>query len=189
MLRLTEPKGAGHLSWKKGINTSSSIRALRIAVPLGMAIDILECADIEAFADQSGVECCLNDLRHPQHKVHFLKLPHAQVLELEKVNESKMHCKTLELALNYHQRMIRYQFRTPSKGELTRPAWLEKCRRYLKMWIELIITEKVRQLHFSPEMWPPSPPWGVRDVYDMPIVLWLSKPKDRKRDRRDRRMR
>ena len=75
MLRLTEPKGAGHLSWKKGINTSSSIRALRIAVPVGMAIDILECVDIEAFADQSGVECCLADLRHPQHKMHFLTPP------------------------------------------------------------------------------------------------------------------
>ena len=103
------------------------------------------------------------------------------MLELEKVNESKVHCKTLELALNYHQRMIRYQFRTPSKGELTRPAWLEKCRRYLKMWIELIVTEKVRQLHFSREMWPPSPPWGVTTVYDMPIVLWLSKEKGQKR--------
>ena len=102
MLRLTEPKGAGHLSWKKGINTSSSIRALRIAVPVGMAIDILECADIEAFADKSVVECCLAALRHPTQQVHFLR-PAPQVLELKDVNESKVHCKTLELALNYHQ--------------------------------------------------------------------------------------
>ena len=49
------------------------------------------------------------------------------------------------------------------------------------MWIEFIITEKVRQLHFSPEMWPPTPPWGVTTVYDMPIVLWLSKEKGQKR--------
>ena len=158
-------------------------------MPVGMAIDILECADIEAFADKSGVECCLADLRHPKHKVHFLKTPHAEVLELEQVNESKVHCKTLELALNYHQRMIRYQFRTPSRRsedgrELTRPAWLEKCRRFLKMWIELILAEKRRQLQFSPDMWPPCPPWRVTNVWDMPIVLWLSKQKGQKRTNR-----
>ena len=68
---MPEPKAAGHVSWTKGINTSSSIRALRIAVPVGMAIDILECADIEAFADKSGVECCLADLRHPKQQVIF----------------------------------------------------------------------------------------------------------------------
>ena len=106
MLRLPDPKATGHVSWTRGINTSSSIRALRIAVPVGMAIDILECADIEAFADKSVVECCLADLRHPKQQMHFLR-PDPQVLELKKVNESKVHCKTLELALNYHQRMIR----------------------------------------------------------------------------------
>ena len=99
-------------------------------MPVGMAIDILENADIEPFSDQSGVEGCLADLRHPQHQVHFRRLPLTQVMDLEKLNESNMHCKTLELALNYHQRMIRYQFRTPSRRsedgrELTRPAWLE----------------------------------------------------------------
>ena len=185
MLRLPEPKAAGHVSWTKGINTSSSIRALRIAVPVGMAINILVCVDIEAFADKSVVECCLAALRHPTQQVHFLR-PAPQVLELKDVNESKVHCKTLELELNYHHRMIRYQFHTPSRKsedgrELTNAEWLAKCKRYLKMWIQLIYTEKVRQLHFSPEMWPPSPPWGVADVYDMPIVLWLSKEKGQKR--------
>ena len=134
MLRLTEPTGAGHLSWKKGINTSSSIRALRIAVPVGMAIDILECADIEAFADKSGVECCLADLQYPKQQVHFLR-PDPQVLELKIVSESKVHCKTLELASNYHRKMIRDQFRTPKKNsedglDLTPAEWLQKCRRY-----------------------------------------------------------
>jgi len=182
---LPEPKGAGHQNWKKGINTSSSIRALRIAVPVGMAIDILECADIGAFADKSGVECCLADLQYPEQQVHFLR-PDPQVLELKDVNESKVHCKTLELALSYHQKMIRYQIRTPSRRsedgrELTRPEWLAKCKRYLKNWMELIYTEKVRQLRFAKDMWPPSLPWGVTTVYDMPIVLWLSKEKGQKR--------
>ena len=153
MLQLAEPEGAGHISWQKGINTSSSIRAWRIAVPVGMAIDILESADIGAFADKSGVECCLADLQYPEQQGHFLR-PDPQVLELKDVNESKVHCKTLELELNYHQRMLRYQFHTPSRKsedgrELTRPEWLAKCERYLKDWIELIYTENVRQLHFT----------------------------------------
>ena len=187
MLRLPEPQGAGHISWQKGTNTSSSMRALRIAVPAGMAIDILDNADIGAFAEKAGVECCLAALQYPEHQVHFLRRD-SQVLELKDVNESKVHCKTLELALNYHQRMIRYQFRTPSRKsedgcELTKDEWLAKCKRYLKMWIQLIYTEKVRQLRFAKDMWPPSLSWGVTTVYDMPIVLWLSKEKGQKRAR------
>ena len=189
MLTLAEPSGPDHVSWKKGTNTAGGgMRALRIVVPVGMAIDILECADIEAFADKSVVECCLAALRPPTQTVHFLR-PTPQVLELKDVNESKVHCKTLELELNYHHRMIRYQFHTPSRKsedgrELTKPECLAKCKGYLKMWIQFIYTEKVRQLHFSQEMWPPSPPWGVADVYDMPIVLWLSKEKGEKGQKR-----
>ena len=82
MLRLGEPAGAWHTSWLKGTNTPSSMRALRIVVPVGMAIDILENAGIEAFAQQSGVESCLADLRHPSHQVYFLKRPHPTTLSL-----------------------------------------------------------------------------------------------------------
>ena len=52
---------------------------------------------------------------------------------------------------------------------------------YIKMWIELIIAEKRRQMHAPDEMWPSWIPWEVKTVWNMPIVLWLSKPKDRKR--------
>ena len=72
MLTLPEPTGPDHDNWKKGTNTAGgSMRTLRIAVPVGMAINILECADIEAFADKSVVECCLADLRHPTQQVPF----------------------------------------------------------------------------------------------------------------------
>ena len=50
VLQLSKPPGAGHKSWQNGTNTSSSMRYLRIAVPVGMAIGILEKADIDAFA-------------------------------------------------------------------------------------------------------------------------------------------
>ena len=137
---MPEPTGPNHDSWKKGVNSAGGgMRALRIVVPVGMAIDILEHVDIDAFVGASGAECCLANLRYPHHKVYFLKLPHAEELKLDQVHESKVHCKTLELELNYHHRMIRYQFHTPSRKsedgrELTKPEWLAKCKRYLKNW-------------------------------------------------------
>ena len=98
-----------------------------------------------------------------------------------------MHCKTLELPLNYHEKMNRLQFRTPSKRdetgcELGGPEWHEKCKRYLKHWVELIVMEKTRRMHFSAEMWPPDfERTHVANVYDMPIVPWLTKGKGQKR--------
>ena len=91
-----------------------------------------------------------------------------------------MHCKTLELPLNYHQAMARYQFRTPGKAYgMSREAWLEKCRRYLKSWVDLLKAEKNRQMALPSEMWPSPIPWEVKGLWSMPMVLWLSKPKPR----------
>ena len=101
---------------------------------------------------------------------------------MKQVDADKVHCNTLELALNYHEVMIRYQFRTPKKDlGIARQALLEKCRRYVNMWIELILADKRRQMHASREIWPHWMPWEVNTVWDMPIVLWLSKPGDRNR--------
>ena len=51
-------------------------------------------------------------------------------------------------------------------GDLSRKEWLDKCSRYIK------------------KMWPCWIPWEVNTVWSMPIVLWLSKPRGRKHDRR-----
>ena len=72
-------------------------------------------------------------------------------------DDRKIHCKSLELPLNYHERMLRYQFRVPPKVEeggrrLEPEEWLEKCKRYMKKWIDLIIVEKKRQMHAPLEM-------------------------------------
>ena len=103
-------------------------------------------------------------------------------------DERKIHCKSVELPLNYHQRMIRYTFRTPPKtggegGEKLEPAeWLQKCNRYIKQWMDLIIAEKKRQLHLPEDMWPPWPPRSrVTDVMTMPMVMWLSKASKEKK--------
>ena len=173
---------ADHAHWKKGVNTAGgSMRTLRMLMPLGMAIDILEHADMSVFVEAAGgVECQPDQLRNPDHPVYFLKDGELTAMRVKDV-QSKVHCKTVELPLNFHQVMVRYQFRTPGKGDLSRKEWLEKCSRYKQMWIELIIAEKRRQMHAPNEMWPSWIPWEVKTTWSMPIVLWLSKPKDRKR--------
>ena len=196
MLPLPEPKGAGQRSWQRGTNTASSMRALRIAVPVGMAIGILDNADIEAFADQSGVECCLADLKHPDYPVHFLKRPQSQPLRRQVLDlrgtffDQPLRCKTIELALNDHKAMIRYAFQSPSKrgdhGKTLQHAdWMQKCKRYLLQWVKLIKMEKTRQMHCAASMRPPVPEWPEgKDVLHMPIVLWLTVSQKRGQKRR-----
>ena len=169
------------IQWTKGINSSGGgKRALRIVMPLGMAIDVIERANMDSFVRKAGaVECRLDQLQGPDHPVYFLK-DEPQEMRVKYVQSKFVHCKTVELPLNFHRVMVRYQFRTPGKGDLSRKEWLEKCSRYIKMWIELIIAEKRRQMHAPYEMWPSWIPWEVKTVWSMPIVLWLSKPKDRK---------
>ena len=83
MLRLPEPPEAWAKAWTEGTNTAGSTRTFRVAVPVGMAVDILYNAatkHCEKLANSSGVECRLADLKHPDYPVHFLKRPQSQPL-------------------------------------------------------------------------------------------------------------
>ena len=104
------------------------------------------------------------------------------MIRVRDVQHDRIHCKGLELALNYHQRMIRYAFRVPPKvskygQQLEDAEWLRKCSRYIHKWIDLITKEKQWQNMHTPEhMWPPWPPRSeVEKVGDMPRVMWLSR--------------
>ena len=69
VLELQEPSSFDHKLWQNGVNTASgSMRALRILMPLGMMIDIVEQASMSLFTNAGGaVECDVSDLRHPDH--------------------------------------------------------------------------------------------------------------------------
>ena len=44
-----------------------------------------------------------------------------------------------------------------------------------------LIAEKRRQMQAPYVMWPRGIPWAMNSPLNMPIVLWLSKPRERKR--------
>ena len=159
-------------------------------MPLEMFCDIVDNADLSIFlAEAGGVECWPHQLRYPNHQVRFLNGKWDKKFEITQVQRDlpehlrKIHCKTIELPLNYHERMVRYQFRVPPKHDnnrrqLDEDKWRKKCKRYLQKWVDLIIAEKKRQMHAPEKMWPPWPPRSeVKDVMTMPMVIWLSKPK------------
>ena len=55
---------------------------------------------------------------------------------------------------------------------------MENTKEYICQWIELLVAEKRRQMNITDRaLWPQRLPWPVRNVYDMPIVLWMSKAK------------
>ena len=67
---------AAHALWEKGVNSAGgSMRSLRILMPVGMALDILQHADMSVFVDAAGaVECPLDQLQAPDHLVSLPRL-------------------------------------------------------------------------------------------------------------------
>ena len=149
---------------------------MRIVMPLRMAVEILERCDLRSFAGEGAAELRQTQLSNPKQNVCFLK-KECQWVTVAGVQPDWIHCKSLELALNYHERMIPYAFRVPPTvgkyGRLLEDAeWLQKCSRYIEKWIDLIITEKQGQMHTPEHMWPPWPPRSeVKNVWGMPIVI------------------
>ena len=55
---------------------------------------------------------------------------------------------------------------------------MARTSEYIKQWIELLISEKRRHMHITDRtLWPKRLPWVVSELFDMPIVLWMSKAK------------
>ena len=155
---------------------------MRIVMPLRMAVEILERCGMRSFAETGAVVCRPTELGNPAQSVCFLHQRRFMIRVTDVQHDRRIHCKVLELALNYHQRMIRYAFRVPPKvskyGRLLEDAeWLRKCSRYIHKLIDLIIQENQWQKMHTPEhMWPPWPPRSEVDtVGNMPIVMWLSR--------------
>ena len=123
---------------------------MRIVMPLRMAVEILEQCDMRSSAGTGAVVCWPTDLSNPAQEVCFLRRK-CQWVTVADVQHDRIHCKVLELGLNYHQRMIRYAFRIPPNigndgQQLDDGEWLRKCRRYIEKWLKLIIQEKKRQM-------------------------------------------
>ena len=157
-------------------------------MPLRMAMDILQNRDMFVFTGQAGgaVECWQNQLKNPRQQVRWLN-EREDMIRLSYVQRHNVHCKVVELALNYHQRMLRYAFRTQSRyaedgRHLDPTEWIAKCDRYMENWIDFIISENKRQMHTAEHMWPPWPLRSeVSDVWGMPMVMWLSREPRKRR--------
>ena len=100
-----------HPLWTRGINTSSSVRTMRILMPTGLAINILDNADIEIFANEAGaVEYWPSAL--PDLPVYFLKsespgvAPAMTVRDIQTgIEFPKKQCKTLLILMKMQKQM------------------------------------------------------------------------------------
>ena len=66
VFKISEPRCTNH-AWTRGTNSAaSSLRSMRIVMPLGMALDILQRCDLNIFIKQAGaVECWPEELTSP----------------------------------------------------------------------------------------------------------------------------
>lgn len=80
-------------------------------------------------ANAGGVECHPSDLTNPDDPIDFLREGQARPMKLQHVH-TKIHIKSIDLPLNVHQIMVRYELRTPKKERImTQEEWEQKCER------------------------------------------------------------
>ena len=84
--------------------------------------------------------------------------------------------RSFELVLNYHEILGRYLLQHLAKRGATAAEMDARYGRFYELLITVIIPEKRRQMNFkNASAWPDSIPWSVRNVWTMPVVLWIYK--------------
>ena len=84
--------------------------------------------------------------------------------------------KTFELGLDYRRAMERVQLQVIPKSGLTLEEWHEQIRSYLTRWWTFLRIHKQQQFAIEDHtQWPDNLPWPVKTVWDMPVVIWLTK--------------
>ena len=149
-------------------------------MPLSLAISIMEHADPEQFVTQGGAMICplsvLEDHEYelPQ-KLWFLN-KRMEPIALTQVSSKHAHCKVLELVVTSLE--LSGAHGALQKGRSTE-EWYKKVQEYIGQWVDVCLAEKRRQMNIGDQsLWPKLPePWPLITVYDMPIVLWMSKAK------------
>ena len=147
-------------------------------VPLTV-VELMFCnADVSRCVSTSGsVAVRLNDSpRLREKKIYFAQGNLVKPMFFRDVTSEWAQFKTFELGLNYQSTMERVQLNLISKQGSTVAEWHTQVRTYLSMWCTFLKTHKQRQLTIEDRtQWPDNLPWPVNTVWDMPVVIWLTK--------------
>ena len=142
-------------------------------------VQLMFCTvDVSCCVYTSGsVAVRLSDTpRLAQKKIYFVQGDKVNTMFFRNVSSGWAQFKTFELGLDYRRTMERVQLNVIPKAGLTDEEWHEKIRNYLSMWCSFLITQKQRQLTIEdPTQWPDNLPWDVKSVWDMPVMIWLTK--------------
>ena len=88
VFKIPEPRSCNY-AWTRGTNSAAgSLRSMRIVMPLGMALDILQKADLNIFQQAGAVECWPGELTSPNQEVRFLNRT-----TMKKLNSPSRRCR------------------------------------------------------------------------------------------------
>ena len=178
---LAQPKDRTHYTWQRGSHGGS----VRMLVKVNQVIEIFDNFDYKAFVQNKGIATHLSKLTDTS--AYFLKEGRALKTDLREYQPKTgmVFIKQLEIRLDYERTLERFQLhatprlkdKTMSK-EKAESMRLEQCTKDTKLWIKFIELEKMRQQQTDPDspLWPARPSlWQPRNVYEMPIVVWIKK--------------
>ena len=149
-----------------------------MVVPLTV-VQLMFCtADVSRCVYTSGsVAVRLSDSpRLAQKKVYFAQGDKVKPMFFSDASSEWAQFKTFELGLNYRRTNERVQLNVIPKAVLPDEEWPEKIRNYASMWCSFLVAQKQRRLTIEdPSQCPDNLPWGVKSVWDMPVMSWLTK--------------
>ena len=167
-IAMADHQSPTHMSWDKGLMGTRSYVSLRCLMPLGVAWEIIQSADRERFRVNATIQVDIGRLSHENQTTSVYWLTKQKLIpsSLADLFGSRIITKTIEFSLNFNEQMHRIQL-SPFGGDH------EGCGRYIEMLSDALVSEKHRQMQIEDAR--PPLPWEVKDVWGMPVVLWIHK--------------
>ena len=117
--------------------------------------------------------------RFSDQQVHFLNMEGHVVKDLKSLDTEAVRFKVIELQLNFEAKIERIQLMPlPCKG-LSDADFRNQRKEFINLLATVVEAEKRRQMNIEDASdWPQNLPRGIpKDVWSMPIVIWIKKTK------------
>ena len=152
-----------HDMFTKGV-TSSKPTSLRLLIKVDLLVSMLRNGALE----QRGVLFNIGRAEEVDKEMYFIQGGTYSAIRFNDVTEGPNgFFKALELSANFETVIERYCFNNIPKSSD------DDKKKFLKKFADVVEAEKRRQLFHN--LFPHTLPWTVRDVWTMPVVIWLRK--------------
>ena len=153
-----------HPLFRKGV-TSSNVTSLRLL----LKVDLLWHMLCHGKLESGGVVFDISRAEKINKEAYFIQGGTYKPIQFADITRGPIGSfKTLELSAKFETEIDRYTMMNIPK------AGPDEENKFLKLWAEVVVAEKRRQLLHN-LTGQTNLPWRMKNVWTMPVVIWLKK--------------